>query len=465
MLGCAKVERKCKMAKGMKAKKNVVGDDSLTDSRYPISKRELRLRERLESIDEEIVRDEERAKKLGEAKRTKLQNKVKKARAHQEAVIGRHEKSKVYRKSHVLYYLLSPVFAIGRFFRMIWRKLRKKAEHHKQVTPHRSFYLTTRGKSIRRIKMAGYLRFQLEVWRLIWDNRKLFGRFVCLIFAFLIIIYGVGSQSNYIDMRDTLNETDMANWVRIPALMAQAAVRGVSLSDTSMQLIMAFILIMAWLIMVYLVRKVYSGNKPKLRDGLYNAGAPILSVITLLFCMLFQLLPLAIAVFAYNSMSNVGIINNGIAIENMAAWLVMFLLFTLTVYWMVTSILSMITVTIPGIYPMKAYFETSRLVSGRRLKILVRMAIMILPLALVWLISLGIAIPIDNVIKLDSVSLIPPLVMLLIAFSVVWLVSYLYLLYRRILDSPLQPIGDRRKRKIIWPWLRKKYANEANINK
>lgn len=428
--------------------------DGEKDKLVEVSKREIRLRERLESIDEEIVRDENRAKRRGEEKRQRLQRKIAKSRKRQNDILNRREKSKIYSKAHWAYYLLSPFFAIGRFFRMVWRKLQKKAEHHKQVTPHRSFYVTTRGKAIRKIKIAGYFRFQREVWQLIWDNKKLFGKFILLFFVIILVIFGVGSQSTYTDMRDTLNETDMSNWIRIPSLVAQAATRGISLSDTSMQLLMAFVIIMAWLTIVYLLRKVYSGYQTKLRDGLYNGGAPILSVIALLFCMIFQLLPFSLAVFAYNSMTNVGVINNGIAIENMAAWLVMFLLLVLTVYWMVASILALITVTIPGIYPMKAYFETSRLVSGRRMKILLRMVTMLLPMVLVWLLVLLIVIPIDNWINLSSYSLIPPFVMMLVMASIVWVSTYMYMLYRRILDSPLQPIGKRTKKGIAWPWLK-----------
>ena len=41
----------------------------------------------------------------------------------------------------------------------------------------------------------------------------------------------------------------------------------------------------------------------------------------------------------------------------------------------------------------------------------------------------------------------------------IWISVYLYMLYRRLLDSPEQPVGTP-NRQFVWPWQRKKRAAE-----
>ena len=95
-------------------------------------------------------------------------------RSRQEARLNRRDNSRLYRRSHILYALTTPFRAIGRGIRAIYRKLRGRVEHHRQVTPHRSFYLTTHAQSVRQINISGYGRFVHEVGRLIWDNKRLY---------------------------------------------------------------------------------------------------------------------------------------------------------------------------------------------------------------------------------------------------------------------------------------------------
>ena len=91
----------------------------------------------------------------------------------------------------------------------------------------------------------------------------------------------------------------------------------------------------------------------------------------------------------------------------MAAWCVIAALAILTIYWMITSLLTLVTVTIPGIYPLRAYFETSVLVSGRRVKILLRILMMLLPLVILWLVVLIPVVLIDQAVTFDSVPFVP----------------------------------------------------------
>ena len=105
----------------------------------------------------------------------------------------------------------------------------------------------------------------------------------------------------------------------------------------------------------------------------------------------------------------------------MAAWCVIAALAILTIYWMITSLLTLVTVTIPGIYPLRAYFETSVLVSGRRVKILLRILMMLLPLVILWLVVLIPVVLIDQAVTFDSVPFVQLFTTLLVAASLIWI--------------------------------------------
>lgn len=426
-----------------------------------ISRREQRLRERLLAVEEDLIHDEKHAQAKRDNRKAKLTRKINKARCHQEAKLNRQDNSRLYRKSKLLYRLATPLFAIGRGIRGIYRKLRGRVEHHKAVTPHRSFYLTTHAQAVRQINISGYGRFVHEVWRMIWDNRRLYGKTLLALTCALLVIIGLNAQSNYIDMREALQEVGLGAFLEWVGMMTQAIITSMTVSDANRQMLAAVIVAMAWLVLIYIARHVYGGRnrQMKLRDAVYNAGGPILSLATILIVTLAQLLPLAIVLISYSAVTGAGYINQGIEIENMAAWCAIAAVGILTIYWMVTSLLSLITVTIPGIYPLRAYFETSIQVSGRRVKILLRILMMLLVLAFTWLVVLGPIVVIDAWWKPQSFPLVQLATTLLVAASLIWISVYLYMLYRRILDSPEQPVGTRGTR-FVWPWLRKKRQAE-----
>ena len=156
------------------AKSDKKPDTEHKEELVEVSRREQRLRERLLTVDEDMIHDERRVHENGERRRERLIRRINKVRSRQEAKLDRLENSRLYKKSKILYAILSPFFAIGRGVRSIWRKIRGRVDHHKKVTPHRSFYLTTHAQAVRQINISGYLRFVHEVCRLIWDNKWLY---------------------------------------------------------------------------------------------------------------------------------------------------------------------------------------------------------------------------------------------------------------------------------------------------
>ena len=150
-------------------------------------------------------------------------------------------------------------------------------------------------------------------------------------------------------------------------------------------------------------------------------------MMVLLVAVLVQLLPLALVLISYSAITGAGYINQGIAIENMAAWCVILAVLVLTIYWMVTSLLTLVSVTIPGLYPMRAYYETSIQVAGRRVKILFRILMMFLPLLALWALVLIPTVLLDSILKPKTFPVVQLVVSLLAAISCTWVSAYMYL--------------------------------------
>ncbi len=436
------------------------------DRGYQISHREQLLRERLLTVDEDLVRAETRLRQKGEARRRKLAAKINRARSRQEAKLDRRDKSRLYHRVRPLYYLLCPVFAVGRFFRSVYRWACRKTEHHRHVSPHRSFYLTTHAQAVRQINISGYGRFVTEVWRMVRDNWLIYLKITLLMALAIIAVVGVSNaHSNYVDTREAMEKVDLHPLLKQAGLVTQAIITSLSVTDAHRQAATFIIVAVAWLSLIFIARRVYNGNQLRLRDAIYSAGTPLVPMMVLLVAVLVQLLPLALVLISYSAITGAGYINQGIAIENMAAWCVILAVLVLTIYWMVTSLLTLVSVTIPGLYPMRAYYETSIQVAGRRVKILFRILMMFLPLLALWALVLIPTVLLDSILKPKTFPVVQLVVSLLAAISCTWVSAYMYVLYRRILDSPEQPVGTIGR--VVWPWQRRKLVkpDRAKANK
>ena len=231
-----------------------------------ITRREQRLRERLLTVDEDVIHDEKRLHDNGERRKARLTKRINRVRSRQEARLNRRDNSRLYRRSHILYALTTPFRAIGRGIRAIYRKLRGRVEHHRQVTPHRSFYLTTHAQSVRQINISGYGRFVHEVGRLIWDNKRLYLKVLLVLTVALLFIIGLGAQSNYIEVRDSFAEVGMGKFLTLVGLLTQAIITSMTVTDANRQTFAIVLILVAWMALIYIVRHIYGGCH---RCGLY----------------------------------------------------------------------------------------------------------------------------------------------------------------------------------------------------
>lgn len=319
--------------------------------------------------------------------------------------------------------------------------------------PHRSFRRTYRRDYVRSLDIPGYWAFTNYVRKTLWDNRKIFAC-VLLIYAVIIVaVVNLASEAIYSELRMTINETGTevfsGAWGEIgkAALLLSAGVTGAyneapTGSQSESQIYLVIIGLLTWLTTVWLLRAILAGRRPKMRDGLYNAGAPIVPTFFITAVIVIQLLPVALAIYGYNSAVASGLLEGGV--EAMVFWSVAALLMLLSLYWLTSTLIALVVVTLPGMYPMQALRTAGDLVIGRRVRILMRVLWMAMVVVVVWLL---IAIPLilfDGWLKgvMPSISWMPiiPLMLLVMGtLTVVWVASYIYLLYRKIVDDDTLP--------------------------
>jgi len=323
------------------------------------------------------------------------------------------------------------------------KKIKNRIQAFLNRRPHRSFRRTKRRDYAKEFKLPGYIAFTKSVFKMIWVNRKKF-IIVILLYAILTaVMVGIASEDTYNTLKDTISASSgsffsgaLGDIEKSGILFLTAFTGGISNELSEAQQIYAgILLVMAWLTNVWLLRNILAGHKIKVRDALYNAGAPILSTFMVAILLIVQLIPIAIALVGYGAASTTGLLGGGV--EAMMFWIAAGLLTVLSLYWITSTIISLVVVTLPGMYPYQAIKIGGDLVVGRRLKIILRFIWMLVLLVIFWAIILIPIILLDGWLKgiwpaISWVPTVPVIILLLSSFSITWVSSYVYLLYRKV---------------------------------
>jgi len=316
--------------------------------------------------------------------------------------------------------------------------------------PHRSFRLTRRRDHQRSLKMPGYIAFTRFVNKTVWKHRKVFILLAVVYAVLSAVLIGIGSQDAYSSLTSTLQETgsevfegNFAELQQAGLLFVSVASSGLTTTPTEVQQVYTVILgLMIWLVTVWLLRNLLAGHKVRLRDGIYSAGAPIIPTFMVGLVMIVQLLPLGIAALGYSAASASGLLDGGV--EAMLFWFAAALLTIMSLYWVTSTFFAMVIVTLPGMYPGRALKTAGDMVIGRRLRILTRVVWMFACIGVAWALILIPVILIDSGLKqlwtqIEWIPIVPTVLTVLGVSSIVWSASYIYLLYRRVVDDDAKP--------------------------
>ncbi|MFY9227933.1 MAG: hypothetical protein WAO28_01215 [Candidatus Microsaccharimonas sp.] len=313
--------------------------------------------------------------------------------------------------------------------------------------PHQSFRRTRSRDYKRPLDLPGFFAFTKEVNGILWRDRKLFSLLAVVYVVLVLITVGMNAQDLYTSLTNTLRDTggevikgDFSKLSDAGALVVTIATTGLgSDSLTEVQQMYAVIVgLLLWLTTVWLLRNIFSNNKVRLRDGLYNAGTPIIPTFIVGLVMVIQLFPLALAILAYSAAASTGLLDNGV--EAMLFWIADGLLVLISLYWVSATLFALIVVTLPGIYPFQALKLANRVVASRRMRMLMRAIWMALCIVVGWLIVMIPIILIDTWIKglwsnIEWLPIVPTALLILSPITLIWSATYIYLLYRKVIDD------------------------------
>lgn len=298
----------------------------------------------------------------------------------------------------------------------------------------------------RPLVLPGYVAFTREVWRTIWEYKSTFWRLV-VVYALLSGLFaGFASQSVYTQLSGLLREAggevlggNTAKLGEVGELLL-TGLTGVANPEVSeaQQFIGGLLVLVIWLTTVWLLRAFLAGHTPRLRDGFYNSGSPLVPTLLLSFVLIAQLIPAAIAAIAISTALPTGLISGGIIM--VLFWIVALLLMVLSLYWVTSTFIALIVVTLPGMYPGEALKSARDLVSGRRLRIVLRMVWLLFVSMAVWALVMIPIILLDAALKgflpaIEWLPIVPVAFLFVSSLTVVWTASYTYLLYRKVVDD------------------------------
>jgi hypothetical protein len=336
------------------------------------------------------------------------------------------------------------------FIKKKYHSMQHSTDAYLNRRPHRSFRLTRRRDYRRSLQLPGYWAFTQYVRKTIWQHKKTYLIMAALYAVLTALLVGTASQDTYTILTDTLRDTggdvfagDIGALGQAGLLFLTTVSGGLRTDLTEVQSVYAALIsLLVWLTTVWLLRNQLAGYTVKVRDGLYNASAPILSTAIIAVVLIIQLLPLSLALIGYSAASSTGLLNSGV--EAMLFWIAASLLSVLSLYWMTSTLLAMVVVTLPGMYPFVALRRAGDIVIGRRLRLLLRFVWMIAGILLTWIVVMVPIILLDTWIKgmwtsLEWIPVIPTTLLLLSSLTIVWSASYVYLLYRKVVADDTDP--------------------------
>ena len=198
--------------------------------------------------------------------------------------------------------------------------------------------------------------------------------------------------------------------------------------DETTEVFGTVIFLLIWLVTIFLLRHIMAGHKVGLRDGLYNAMTPLVATFVVFAVVMVQCVPIFLLIIAYSAAVKTEFLVMpfyALLFFGFAAVMV-----TISGYLLSSSLLALVAVTAPGLYPLRALRMTADLMRGRRMRFLLRLVALILVVVGMWIV---VVLPLAMLKVPDVVMAVA--VTIVACFMGIYLATYLYLYYRYMLDG------------------------------
>jgi hypothetical protein len=272
--------------------------------------------------------------------------------------------------------------------------------------------------------MPSFWRLCADTFSLITEQWKLFlGLGAIYLLAYSTFSQGV-SHTDLNQLKDTLVASHAAT---VATLTAAAFGLSNTTDATASAGAGVAVTIIFGLCLVWATRHAIADRRVKIRDALYNGPTAVIPVAVVLFILFLQSMPMALGIFIYGAAKANGLL--GSWIQELAMLLVMALGVFVTLFWYSVSLLSLVTATLPGMYPLKALRTTKELVGPRRWRVVLYLTILTIVIGVIWIVL------VMGAIAAGALAFAQPLVSLLRSVTLVVSVVFLYKLYRSLVDE------------------------------
>ena len=341
-------------------------------------------------------------------------------------------------------------------------KNNKNEKNTGRIKLHRSFRRSYREDYERKTETPGLMAHAAATLRIIRQNWKIFLPLIGLIVLLYILLVGLMAESTFVEFKKSVDATNkelvkgrLGNLGRAGLTLIGTVTTGGLTNMNDAQKIFAILLfLITWLVSIYLTRHLLAGHKPKMRDGLYNAMSPLVSTFFVALIIFVELIPIMLVIITYQAAVSTEFLKT--PFYALVYFIFASLMSLLSVYLTSSSVMGLIAVSAPGLYPLTAIETARNLIAGRRIRFLIRIIYLIFCIALNYIIVVLPAILLDILIKgafpwLADIGIpfVPFVLLVTTVFSFVFISIYAYLFYRQLLDykDDFYPVKVARKRK------------------
>lgn len=319
----------------------------------------------------------------------------------------------------------------------------KRANYRKKhVVLHRSFKRSYREDYRRDVNAPGLLQHAMTTFGMIFKHWKTFLPFILLMAGLYVVLVGLMSEDFYQELQaaiDSSSEGSLGNFAKSGILLLSTITTGgldTGKDDVGFLFTIILFLIM-WLVTIYLLRKWYAGAKPKLRDALYNSLSPLLSTLLVFIVIFIQCIPAMLVAITLSAAQVTGFLST--PFYALVYFIFAALMIAITGYLLSSSLIALVAVTVPGVYPMAALTTASDLMASRRLKLIVRILYLLFVAVIIFVITMLPIMLIDLWLKsiwgwIANIPIVPFCLLIVTCFIFIYAATYLYRYYRWLLD-------------------------------
>jgi len=290
--------------------------------------------------------------------------------------------------------------------------------------------------------LPGYTKFTRQVFRALMTYRNHFFILLTLYVVLATLFVGLIQQDQYQYLNDVVTQFGPELFGgQIDVITKSIGLFGVTasgglnaaLSETQ-QVLLGLLYLVTWLVSIWMLRQLFAKNIVRVRDALYNACAPFISTLLVILLMAAQSIPAAVGILLFS------IATQGSGVDSVVALLFgvgALLLILLSLYWLTSSVFALLIVTLPGTYPMAAIRAAGGVAIGRRLPLMIRLLWLGLVTLLIWAIVLIPVLLLDSWLNTTWIPFVPITIQILSGFSILFATTYIYMLYRGMIDEPV----------------------------